>query len=360
VQAEQLDDLLDQLGQPIDLAVLIAVDVDLIMQRLLGRRSCLTCGASYNIFFAPPKMDDRCDECGGRLRQRADDNEEIIGNRLRTYEIQTTPVIERYREQGRLRVVQGSAALEDVFKAVVNVIEEARPSFHSRDRSAAIRRAVVRKLLEQREVEAQPDVGKQAAAQPQGDERKPPAAKPEAAAGAGRVAADSCCQEEDGRKKEGCPQEEDGCKKEGCRQEEGRSEKQGCDQEDGGGEKEGCRQDEGDSEKEEHRRQENNGGEQEDRCQENSCDEKEGGGEKESCRQEEACGCEEEGGGEEKAGVKDGREKQGCCQESAGAQEGRDPQGGGEKESRKKIGQEALARMSMRRCARSVVVILRS
>jgi adenylate kinase len=191
VQAEQLDDLLDQLGQPIDLAVLIAVDVDLIMQRLLGRRSCLTCGASYNIFFAPPKMDDRCDECGGRLRQRADDNEEIIGNRLRTYEIQTTPVIERYREQGRLRVVQGSAALEDVFKAVVNVIEEARPSFHSRDRSAAIRRAVVRKLLEQREVEAQPVVGKQAAAQPQGDERKPPAAKPEAAAGAGRVAADT-------------------------------------------------------------------------------------------------------------------------------------------------------------------------
>jgi adenylate kinase len=186
VQAEQLDELLDQLGQPIDLAVLIDVDVDLIMQRLLGRRSCLSCGASYNIFFAPPKMDDRCDECGGRLKQRADDNEEIIGNRLRTYEMQTTPVIERYREQGRLRVVQGSAALEDVFKAVVKAIEEARPSFHSRDRSAAIRRAVVRKLLEQRELEAQPVPGEQAAAQPQGDAHKPPAA----AAGAGRVAAD--------------------------------------------------------------------------------------------------------------------------------------------------------------------------
>ena len=190
VQAEQLDELLDQLGQPIDLAVLIDVDVDLIMQRLLGRRSCLSCGASYNIFFAPPKMDDRCDACGGRLKQRADDNEEIIGNRLRTYEMQTTPVIERYREQGRLRVVQGSGDIEDVLKAVVNVIEEARPSFHSRDRSAAIRRAVVRKLLEQREVEAQPVLAEQAAAQPPGKERKSPAATPEAAVGAGRVAAD--------------------------------------------------------------------------------------------------------------------------------------------------------------------------
>ena len=180
VQAEQLDELLDQLGQPIDLAVLIDVDVDLIMQRLLGRRSCLSCGASYNIFFAAPKMDDRCDECGGRLKQRADDNEEIIGNRLRTYEMQTSPVIERYREQGRLRVVQGTGDIEDVYKAVVKVIEEARPSFHSRDRSAAIRRAVVRKLLEQREVEAQP-----AASEP-----PPLAPKHKAAAGARRVAAD--------------------------------------------------------------------------------------------------------------------------------------------------------------------------
>jgi len=188
VQAEQLDELLDQLGQPIDLAVLIDVDVDLIMQRLLGRRSCLSCGASYNIFFAPPKMDDRCDECGGRLKQRADDNEEIIGNRLRTYEMQTTPVIERYREQGRLRVVQGSGDIEDVLKAVVNVIEEARPSFHSRDRSAAIRRAVVRKLLEQREVEAQPAVAEPAAPRQRSEEQPRPAPKQKTPAGAKRVA----------------------------------------------------------------------------------------------------------------------------------------------------------------------------
>jgi adenylate kinase len=142
-QAEQLDDLLDQLGQPIDLALVLAVDVDLILQRLLGRRTCMSCGASYNIFSAPPRIDDSCDECGGRLKQRADDNEETIGNRLRIYELQTAPVIQRYREQGRLRVVQGLGEIGDVFKAVVKAIEEARPSFSDK-RSVAIRRAVER------------------------------------------------------------------------------------------------------------------------------------------------------------------------------------------------------------------------
>ena len=148
-QAEQLDELLDQLGQPIDLALLIEVDVDMILQRLLGRRTCVSCGTSYNIFTAPPRLDDSCDECGGRLKRRGDDNEETIGNRLRIYEIQTLPVIDRYREQGRLRVVQGLGDIGDVFKAVSKAIEEAKAAVGNRDRSVAIRRAVARKQLAQ-------------------------------------------------------------------------------------------------------------------------------------------------------------------------------------------------------------------
>ena len=155
-QAEQLDELLGQLGQPIDLALLIDVDVDTIMQRLFGRRTCVSCGASYNIFYAPPKMDGRCDECGGRLRRRSDDNEETIGNRLRTYEMQTLPVVDYYREQEILRQVQGVGEPDDVFRAVLKVVEEARKTFASRDRSATIRRAVARKLLEQRDSDATP------------------------------------------------------------------------------------------------------------------------------------------------------------------------------------------------------------
>ena len=156
-QAEQLDELLGQLGQPIDLALLIDVDVDTIMQRLFGRRTCVSCGASYNIFYAPPKMDGRCDECGGRLRRRSDDNEETIGNRLRTYELQTLPVVDYYREQEILRQVQGVGEPDDVFHAVLKVAEEARKAFASRDRSATIRRAVARKLLEQRDSDAAPE-----------------------------------------------------------------------------------------------------------------------------------------------------------------------------------------------------------
>ncbi len=144
-QAEQLDELFEELGQPIDLALLIEVEVDSILQRLLGRRTCTSCGASFNIFYAPPRMDDSCDYCGGRLKRRSDDNEETIGNRLRIFETQTLPVVERYREQSRLRVIQGIGDIEDVFKAVSKAIEEVKSTFGSRDRSAAIRRAVARK-----------------------------------------------------------------------------------------------------------------------------------------------------------------------------------------------------------------------
>jgi len=143
-QAEALDELLKDIGQPLDLALVINVDTDWLLQRLAGRRSCVSCGAVYNIFTAAPKMDERCDECGGRLRQRADDHEETIGNRLRIYETYTAPVIERYREQGRLRTVQGVGSVDTVFRAVKKVIEEERAAQQKADRSAVIRHAVAR------------------------------------------------------------------------------------------------------------------------------------------------------------------------------------------------------------------------
>ena len=100
-QAEALDQLLVSLGRPLNLSRLVAVDVDALIQRLVGRRTCLTCGQMYNIYYAPPHIEGRCDECGGKLRHRADDNEETIGNRLRVFETHTLPVVEYYREQGK-------------------------------------------------------------------------------------------------------------------------------------------------------------------------------------------------------------------------------------------------------------------
>lgn len=123
-QAEALDAMLENLGKPLQLAVLIDIDLDILMQRMTGRRTCESCGQMYNIYSSPPKLEDRCDVCGGNLRHRADDNEETIGNRLRVYENQTAPLIDYYRKQGKLRTVQGLGEIEDVFAAISKVVEE--------------------------------------------------------------------------------------------------------------------------------------------------------------------------------------------------------------------------------------------
>ncbi|MCK4951012.1 MAG: nucleoside monophosphate kinase, partial [Gammaproteobacteria bacterium] len=76
VQSEALEAMLARLGKPIQLGLLIDIDFDALMQRLTGRRTCLSCGKICNIFTSPPHLDGQCDHCGGNLRHRVDDNEE--------------------------------------------------------------------------------------------------------------------------------------------------------------------------------------------------------------------------------------------------------------------------------------------
>jgi len=123
-QAEALDVMLEQMGMPIDAAILIDVDLDSLMQRLTGRRTCASCGQMYNIFTSPPRLDDRCDKCGGVLKHRADDNEETIGNRLRIYEAQTAPLVEYFRGQGKLHTISGQGEIDDIFRQIVDIIEQ--------------------------------------------------------------------------------------------------------------------------------------------------------------------------------------------------------------------------------------------
>lgn len=122
-QAQSLDGMLRNLDQPLDCAVLMDVDFDVLMQRLTGRRTCESCGATYNIYTNPPRLDDQCDRCGAALRHRADDNEVTIGNRLRVYESQTKPLIDMYRTQGRLETVNGVGDEEAVFKRMLSMLE---------------------------------------------------------------------------------------------------------------------------------------------------------------------------------------------------------------------------------------------
>lgn len=122
-QAEALDALLEQHGQPLQAVILIDVDFETLLQRFTGRRTCVSCGKTYNIYTSPSRLDDRCDECGGNLRHRADEKEETISNRLRVYETQTAPLIEHYRRKGLLRVVSGAGEIDDIFKEITKVLD---------------------------------------------------------------------------------------------------------------------------------------------------------------------------------------------------------------------------------------------
>ncbi len=127
-QADALDQLLDELGQPIDLVLLIDIDTDSLMERLVGRRTCEACGQTCNIYTDPPRVDGLCDKCGGQLHQRTDDNEGTISNRLRVYEHQTTPVIQHYRLHGKLRRVAGARSIDEVYAEIRAIIDETPPT----------------------------------------------------------------------------------------------------------------------------------------------------------------------------------------------------------------------------------------
>lgn len=121
-QAQALDNMLEKRNQPLEIALLVEVDFDMLMQRLTGRRTCELCGTTFNVYTSPSRLDDRCDKCGGNLRHRSDDNEETIGSRLKVYEAQTAPLIAYYRQQGKLRAVQGTGEIGDIAEAIDKVI----------------------------------------------------------------------------------------------------------------------------------------------------------------------------------------------------------------------------------------------
>jgi adenylate kinase len=126
-QAVALDKLLTEMQQPLDLALLIDVDYDVLMQRLTGRLTCVSCGAVFNIYTNPPSLDDECDACGGDLHHRADDNEETIGNRLRVYDAQTRPLIEYYGDSRRLKTINGEGDIKEIFQKVSQIIDQQMP-----------------------------------------------------------------------------------------------------------------------------------------------------------------------------------------------------------------------------------------
>ncbi len=114
-QALDLEALLDQLEAPIDAAVLLNVDFDILTKRLTGRRTCSLTGKLLNIYFSSQDELDECTNAGGELLFRKDDNEETIANRLEVYRQQTEPLIEFYRQRGRLKTIDAEGSVDEVY-----------------------------------------------------------------------------------------------------------------------------------------------------------------------------------------------------------------------------------------------------
>lgn len=115
-QAEHLANvILPKLGTKIDAVLNIAVPSQKLITRLSGRRTCRDCGTSFHVEFNPPKVEGVCDNCGGELYQRADENETAVAKRLDTYDQATRPLIEYYANKGELTEINGDQSMDKVF-----------------------------------------------------------------------------------------------------------------------------------------------------------------------------------------------------------------------------------------------------
>ncbi len=122
LQAEALDDLMEDIECSLDAALVIEVPEEVSLRRILGRRVCQECGVNYHL-DAPPEKDWTCDDCGGAVVERVDDHEEeVIRARLATYHEQTEPLRAYYEERGLLREVDGVGSPDEVFSRIVSAI----------------------------------------------------------------------------------------------------------------------------------------------------------------------------------------------------------------------------------------------
>ncbi len=123
-QAEALDRILGQIHQPLDYALYMESTLPVIIQRLGGRRVCRDCGALFHIRNRPPKKENICDQCGGGLYQRADDNEATIRTRMDVYLKNTRPVIDYYKAQGKLKKVDADKDSTEVQTILMQIFHE--------------------------------------------------------------------------------------------------------------------------------------------------------------------------------------------------------------------------------------------
>ena len=124
-QAEGYSKILEKLNKDLGVVINLTIPEELLKQRIIGRRMCKDCGAIYNIYNPEfmPKQEGICDKCGGELYQRADDNEESMNTRVKTYYEVTEPIIDYYKEKGVLKTVDSSRTPEETFKDIEDILK---------------------------------------------------------------------------------------------------------------------------------------------------------------------------------------------------------------------------------------------
>jgi adenylate kinase len=113
-QAETLKKILAEWDQRLDIVLELVVDDDEVVRRLSGRRTCRKCGRIWHVVFDPPARQGLCDDCGGELFQRDDDQEETIRHRLDVYQQQTRPLITYYADEGTLLGIDATGPVEEI------------------------------------------------------------------------------------------------------------------------------------------------------------------------------------------------------------------------------------------------------
>lgn len=121
-QAKVLDEMLNSLGNKLDLVLYFAISEESIVLRLSGRRICSVCGANYHIVYVPSSKEGICDKCGGILNQRADDKPDTVLARLRVYREQTEDLIAYYKKNGILKEIKSDTSITVVKESLLNAI----------------------------------------------------------------------------------------------------------------------------------------------------------------------------------------------------------------------------------------------
>ncbi|MBX9570823.1 MAG: adenylate kinase [Candidatus Obscuribacterales bacterium] len=132
-QAEALDKLLSKIKKDLSIVIDLTVDFGMLTERITGRRLCSNkaCNAPYHVKFAPSKKENACDLCGTELYQRSDDKEELVAERLKTYNEQTAPLTAYYSKRSILETVDGNGEQDAIFTELMKTINKKKTEIHA-------------------------------------------------------------------------------------------------------------------------------------------------------------------------------------------------------------------------------------